>query len=49
MNVVDLFEPITKWAHAIQHPDTIPEVVRKAVRLTRMEKPGAVLRGCGRL
>ncbi len=42
MSVVDLFKPITKWAHAIQHPDNIPEVVRKAVRLARMEKPGAV-------
>ena len=24
------------------HPDTIPEIVRKAVRLARTEKPGAV-------
>ena len=42
MNVVDMYEPITKWAHAIQDPATIPEVVRKAVRLARSEKPGAV-------
>lgn len=42
MDVVEMFAPITKWAHAIRHPDTIPEVVRKAVRLCRTEKPGAV-------
>src|SRR5690606_22627974 len=29
-------------SHAIRHPDNIPEVVRKAVRLARGEKPGAV-------
>ncbi len=42
MDVVAMFRPVTKWAHAIQHPDNIPEVVRKAVRLARTEKPGAV-------
>ncbi len=42
MNVVSMFEPVTKWAHTIIHPDTIPEVTRKAVRLARTEKPGAV-------
>ena len=41
MNVVDLYQPITKWSHAIKHPDNIPEVIRKAVRLARSEKPGA--------
>jgi acetolactate synthase-1/2/3 large subunit len=30
MNVVKMFEPITKWNQAIIHPDNIPEVVRKA-------------------
>ena len=43
INVVDMFAPVTKWAHSIHHPDNIPEVVRKAVRLARSEKPGAVL------
>jgi len=42
MDVVAMFEPVTKWAETIRHPDTIPEVVRKAVRLARTEKPGAV-------
>jgi acetolactate synthase-1/2/3 large subunit len=43
MNVVAMYEPVTKWAHAIKHPDNIPEVLRKAVRVARSEKPGAVL------
>lgn len=42
MDVVAMFEPVTKWATSILHPNTIPEVVRKAVRLARTEKPGAV-------
>jgi len=42
MDVVHMFEPVTKWAHRIIHPDNIPEVLRKAVRLARTEKPGAV-------
>jgi acetolactate synthase I/II/III large subunit len=42
MDVVAMFDPVTKWAETIRHPDTIPEVIRKAVRLARTEKPGAV-------
>jgi acetolactate synthase-1/2/3 large subunit len=42
MDVVAMFDPVTKWADTIRHPDTIPEVIRKAVRLARTEKPGAV-------
>ena len=42
MDVVSMFRPVTKWAVTILHPDTIPEIVRKAVRLARTEKPGAV-------
>ena len=43
MDVVAMFEPVTKWASTIVNPNTIPEIVRKAVRLARSEKPGAVL------
>ncbi|TDF34762.1 acetolactate synthase large subunit [Alteromonadaceae bacterium M269] len=43
MDVVDMFDPVTKWATTIINPDTIPEITRKAVRLARSEKPGAVL------
>lgn len=42
MDVVAMFEPVTKWATSIRHPDTIPEIVRKSVRLSRTEKPGAI-------
>ncbi|MEM1104642.1 MAG: acetolactate synthase large subunit, partial [Pseudomonadota bacterium] len=42
MNVVDMYEPVTKWSCAVQHPKTIPEIVRKAVKLAEAEKPGAV-------
>ena len=42
MDVVAMFAPVTKWAETIRHPDTIPEVIRKAIRLARTEKPGAV-------
>lgn len=42
MDVVGMFEPVTKWATSVRHADTIPEIVRKAVRLARTEKPGAV-------
>ena len=43
MDVVHMFEPVTKWATSILHPDNIPEIIRKAVRIARTEKPGAVL------
>jgi len=42
MDVVSMFKPVTKWATTILNPDTIPEIVRKAVRIARSEKPGAV-------
>ena len=41
MDVVSMFEPVTKWAVDITNPDTIPEIVRKAVKLATTEKPGA--------
>jgi acetolactate synthase-1/2/3 large subunit len=42
IDVVSMYRPITKWATAIRQPNDIPEVVRKAVRVCRSEKPGAV-------
>lgn len=41
MDVVRMFHPITKWASPVLHPDTVPEVVRKAVKLAETEKPGS--------
>ncbi|MCP5181474.1 MAG: acetolactate synthase large subunit [Pseudomonadales bacterium] len=42
MDVVGMFRPVTKWAETVLHADNIPEMVRKAVRIARTEKPGAV-------
>jgi len=42
MDVVSMFRPVTKWATTILNADTIPEIIRKAVRVARTEKPGAV-------
>ncbi len=42
MDVVQMFSPVTKWAAQVLHPDNLPEIIRKAVRLARSEKPGAV-------
>ncbi|MDQ6975165.1 MAG: acetolactate synthase large subunit [Mariprofundaceae bacterium] len=41
MDVVSMFRPVTKWATTILHPASVPEIVRKAVRLAESEKPGA--------
>jgi acetolactate synthase-1/2/3 large subunit len=41
IDIVRMFEPVTKWNARIELPETTPEVVRKAFRLARLEKPGA--------
>ncbi len=41
MDVVRMFEPITKWNAQVKTADTISEIVRKASKLARSEKPGA--------
>ena len=43
MDVVAMYAPVTKWATSVLHQDNIPEIIRKAVRVARSEKPGAVL------
>ena len=42
MDVVAMFEPVTKWAETVRTPEAIPEIVRKSVSIATMEKPGAV-------
>ena len=37
-----MFKPVTKWATTVYNAATIPEIIRKAVRIARTEKPGAV-------
>ncbi|MDQ2953137.1 MAG: thiamine pyrophosphate-binding protein, partial [Chloroflexota bacterium] len=41
IDIVGMFAPVTKWSTRITVADTVPEVVRKAFRLARIEKPGA--------
>ena len=41
LDLVNLFEPITKYSAQILHPEIIPEVVRKAFKVAGTEKPGA--------
>ena len=40
VDIVRMFEPVTKWNHRVERPDLVPEVVRKAFRLAELEKPG---------
>lgn len=41
LDVMGMFRPITKWNARVELPETLPEIVRKAFRLARLEKPGA--------
>ena len=40
LDLVKLFEPISKYSTEIVHPDIIAEVVRKAFKVSQAEKPG---------
>jgi acetolactate synthase I/II/III large subunit len=42
MDVVSMYRPVTKWSCTVNHPDNIPEILHKAVKLAVTEKPGAV-------
>src|SRR5688572_7124480 len=41
IDVVQMFGPVTKWSTRVSVPESVPEVVRKAFRLARIERPGA--------
>ncbi len=41
IDVVEMFRPVTKWNARVEQPASLPEIVRKAFRLARLEKPGA--------
>src|SRR6185312_2487697 len=41
IDVVRLFQPVTKWNSTLLDPSVIPEVVRKAFKHAEDEKPGA--------
>lgn len=40
IDVVRMFEPVTKWNARVERPETMPEMVRKAFRVAALEKPG---------
>ena len=42
MDVVTMFAPITKWSWSIRNARNIPEIVRRAFKISLAEKPGAV-------
>ena len=39
IDVVQMLRPITRWNARIEQPGAVPEMVRKAFRLARLEKP----------
>ncbi len=41
LDLVNLFEPITKYSTQIREPEIVPEIVRKAFKNAQAEKPGA--------
>ncbi|WP_077324589.1 acetolactate synthase large subunit [Virgibacillus siamensis] len=42
VNIVGMFEEITKWSQQIKVAHTIPEIIRKAFKTAQLDKPGAV-------
>ncbi|MDR4890408.1 acetolactate synthase large subunit [Fredinandcohnia sp. QZ13] len=43
LDIVEMFEPATKWSVQIKDSKTIPKIIRRGFREAQMEKPGAVL------
>ena len=41
LDLVNMFEPITKYATQIREPEIVTEIVRKAFKVAQTEKPGA--------
>ena len=41
VDIVKAFSPFTKWNSTVVYPEIIPEVVRKAFKIAKLEKPGA--------
>ena len=40
VDIVGMFEPVTKWNTRVERIAAIPEIVRKAFRVATLEKPG---------
>ncbi len=42
VDLVSMFDPVTKWSALIATPGAVPEMFRKAFKLAQTERPGAV-------
>jgi acetolactate synthase-1/2/3 large subunit len=42
VDLVSMFDPVTKWAALVPTAGSVPEMVRKAFKLAQTERPGAV-------
>src|SRR6202049_2151898 len=42
VDLVSMFDPVTKWSALIATPGAVAEMVRKAFKLAQTERPGAV-------
>jgi acetolactate synthase-1/2/3 large subunit len=40
VDIVRMFEPVTKWNTRVERVEAIPEIVRKGFRVATLEKPG---------
>jgi acetolactate synthase-1/2/3 large subunit len=40
VDIVRMFEPVTKWNARVERVETVPEIMRKAFRVAALEKPG---------
>jgi acetolactate synthase-1/2/3 large subunit len=42
VDLVSMFDPVTKWSALVPTPGAVPEMIRKAFKLAQTERPGAV-------
>ena len=42
VDLVSMFQPVTKWSALVATPEAVPEMLRKAFKLAQTERPGAV-------
>jgi acetolactate synthase-1/2/3 large subunit len=42
VDLVSMFDPVTKWSALMATPNAAPEMLRKAFKLAQTERPGAV-------
>jgi acetolactate synthase I/II/III large subunit len=42
LDILSAMKPVTKWNTRIEDPDTTPEIIRKAFKISSFEKPGPV-------